>query len=584
MQIIILLPREDKLMKLLEFLADLATDTEFMSAFRTAPQAVLRARGLSETDQLLLLSGDPVGLREAVAAEAENQRKRTQRIPGSPSTMMEMYSPEEPAEPEEPNDGPEASANLPRAVSSSAAFPSLTMMEMYDPRPEEPAEPEEPNDGPEASANLPRAVSSSAAFPSLTMMEMYDPRPEEPAEPEEPNDGPEACAKEPEVKGSSSEFPSLKMMEMYSPEEPAEPEEPDDGPEASVDAARAVGSSATFPSLNMMEMYDPRPEEPAEPEEPDEGPEASADVPEVTGAHEAESVHFEPIDLERDLAQDAVLAGITARASETEPAGVWSGKGLTVVGTGMRAGLHMTIETRLAIEKSAHVLYLVGDAVSEACIRKLNPAAQPLGHLYQAGKSRIEIYETIIARILGELETHGDVCVAVYGHPGVLTYPAWESIRRARAMGKRARMLPAISTEDSLFADLGIDIGRAGLQSYEATHFLYYHYNFDPCAGLLLWQVSVLGEYNWNPPHTGVRPRLEVLTDYLKRFYAPDHEVFLYHAPEFPTSRPLVERVLLRDLPKAEFISISTLYVPPAGKPERNEENIRALARATMRK
>jgi len=470
-------------MRLLEFLADLATDTELMSAFRTDPQAALRARGLSETDQLLLLSGDPIALRSAVAAQAASQRQWIERSPGPPS--MEMFPKPTP----EPGPMPEEFPAPPR------------------PMPEE--------------------------FP--------------PPKPTEPGPMPE-------------EFPTPEVFP---------------GP----------GQSLTFPSQTMMEMFGPaEPDAPNEPQEPDDGPEASA-AHDAAGSHEAESMHYEPIDLERDLAQDAVLTGLTLdRAVENGPSGVWSGKGLTVVGMGMRAGLHMTIETRLAIEKSARVLYLVADAVSEACIRKLNPAAEALGHLYQVGKPRIEIYETIIARILGELETHGDVCVAFYGHPGVLTYPAWESIRRARATGKRARMLPAISTEDSLFADLGIDIGRDGLQSFEATRFLYYRYNFDPCAGLLLWQVSVLGENEWNPPHTGVRPRLEVLAEYLERYYAPEHEVYLYHAPEFPTSRALVERVRLRDLPRAEFVSISTLYVPPAGKPERNEENIRALARATMRK
>jgi hypothetical protein len=198
--------------------------------------------------------------------------------------------------------------------------------------------------------------------------------------------------------------------------------------------------------------------------------------------------------------------------------------------------------------------------------------------MYQSGKPRIEIYENIIAKILDELESAGDLCVAFYGHAGVLTYPAWESIRRARATGRRARMLPAISTEDTLFADLGIDMGRAGLQSFEATRFMYYKYNFDTSAGLLLWQISVLGEVEWNPPHAAARPRLEVLTDYLKKFYGPEHEVFLYHAPEFPTSRALIERVALNDLPKAEFVSISTLYIPPRGLPQRNEENLRALA------
>lgn len=308
-------------------------------------------------------------------------------------------------------------------------------------------------------------------------------------------------------------------------------------------------------------------------------PKHSSDANELQSA-QVEPAQIEALDPELDLAQDAVLAGIgSSRAQDEQPGGVWCAKGLTIVGTGMRAGLHMTVETRLAIEQAGRVLYLVADPVSEACIRKLNPNAESLYRMYETGKPRIEIYETIIAKILDELESAGDLCVAFYGHPGVLTYPAWESIRRARATGRRARMLPAISTEDTLFADLGIDIGRAGLQSYEATRFMYYKYNFDPCAGLLLWQVSVLGETDWNPPHTGAGPRLAVLTDYLKQFYGPEHEVYLYHAPEFPTSRPLIERIALCDLPRAEFVSISTLYIPPRGQPQPNEENLRALAR-----
>jgi Tetrapyrrole (Corrin/Porphyrin) Methylases len=482
-------------MKLLDFLADLATDNELMSAFRNAPRAALRARGLSEQDQVLLLSGNPIALRAAVAAAA---------FP--PSVMMEEFP-----KPDEPEPG----------GPSVAGFPSPVMLEEF-PKPDEPE---------------PGAPSVAAAFGSPVMLEEF-PKPDEP-EPGAP---------------SVAALPSPVMLEEFpKPDEPDEPDEPE--------VSHAPAMLEEFP-------------QPDEPEEPDE-----------ISAHEAEAHQVEPLDLDLDLAQDAVLAGRnTGWAMDEELSGVWSGKGLTVVGMGMRAGLHMTAETRLAIEKSARVLYLVSDPVSEACIRKLNPAAQSLGHLYRVGKPRIEIYETIIARILGELESHGDLCVAFYGHPGVLTYPAWESIRRARATGKRARMLPAISTEDSLFADLGIDIGRAGLQSFEATRFLYYSYNFDPAAGLLLWQVSVLGENEWNPPHTGVRPRLEVLTAYLERYYGPDHEVFLYHAPEYPTDRPLVERVALRDLPTAEFVSICTLYVPPRGRPARNEENIRALRQATVRK
>ena len=200
-------------------------------------------------------------------------------------------------------------------------------------------------------------------------------------------------------------------------------------------------------------------------------------------------------------------ASIPAAQRIRIPCGVWSAKGLTLVGMGIRAGVHMTVESRLAIEQATRVF--TSSPIPSPKLASANSirAAESLSHLYQTGKPRIEIYETIIAKILDELESAGDLCVAFYGHPGVLSHPAWESIRRARATGKSARMLPAISTEDSLFADLGIDIGRAGLQSFEATRFLYYNYNFDPSAGLVLWQVSVLGENRVESSSPGVRDR-----------------------------------------------------------------------------
>ena len=431
-------------MKLLEFLASLATDAELMSAFRRSPHETLSRLSLTAEDQRALLAGDPVALRQAVFAEqAETARLATGGAnAGTKPELMQPPMPEKGAPP----------------------------------RPEKAPAPPMPEKG-------------------------APPRPEKAPAPPIPEKG-----------------------------APPRPEE------------------RSSPKLSVA-------------------------------VHEGELVQVELVDNDLDLAQDAILAGPDfIRAGDQDPCGVWSADGLTVVGMGMRAGLHMTVETRLAIEQATRVLYLVADPVSEACILKLNPAAETLWPMYQTGKPRTEIYETIIAKILNEVESVGDVCVAFYGHPGVLSFPAWESIRRARATGKRARMLPAISTEDSLFADLGLEIGRAGLQSFEATRFLYCKYNFDPSAGLLLWQVSVLGEVEWNLPQTAVRPRLEVLAGYLIKCYGPEHEVFLYHAPELPTSRPLIERVTLRDLPRAEFISISTLYIPPRGRPQTNEENMQALA------
>ena len=85
------------------------------------------------------------------------------------------------------------------------------------------------------------------------------------------------------------------------------------------------------------------------------------------------------------------------------------------------------------------------------------------------------------------------VCAAFYGHPGVFVLPSHEAIARARAEGFDATMLPGVSAEDCLVADLGVDPARNGLQSYEAGDFLRRRPAIEPTTALVLWQIGVVG-------------------------------------------------------------------------------------------
>jgi hypothetical protein len=87
-----------------------------------------------------------------------------------------------------------------------------------------------------------------------------------------------------------------------------------------------------------------------------------------------------------------------------------------------------------------------------------------------------------------------EVCVVFYGHPGVFVQPAHEAIRVARLEGFTARMLPGISAEDCLFADIEVDPGVYACQSFEATDFLVRKRKFDPRSPLVLWQIGSIGD------------------------------------------------------------------------------------------
>ncbi len=121
-------------------------------------------------------------------------------------------------------------------------------------------------------------------------------------------------------------------------------------------------------------------------------------------------------------------------------------------------------------------------------------------------------------------------------------------------------MLPGVSAEDCLFADLGVDPGRTGCQSYEATRFLEERPNVEPRAALVLWQIGVVGsaEHTEEPR----APKLGELVAALRRLYPDGHEVVVYESSHYPGVAPLVRPVPLAGLADA-VTPASTLYVPP---------------------
>jgi hypothetical protein len=242
-----------------------------------------------------------------------------------------------------------------------------------------------------------------------------------------------------------------------------------------------------------------------------------------------------------------------------------TGRGsLVVVGTGIRTVGHLTIEAIAWIKESDVVLYLVGDPIAEEVIRHLNPdGAMSLRGYYGEGLHRSQSYEAMIQHILSCVRAGQRTCTAFYGHPGVFAYPSHESIRRARQEGYYARMLPGISAEDCLFADLGVDPAVNGCQSYEATDFLLHVRTIDTSSQLILWQVGVVGDWTYRSGGYDLSA-FPLLVSRLCEFYGPLHEGFVYEAPMLPGLAPSITRIALGSLTPAYVNAGSTLYVPPA--------------------
>lgn len=222
----------------------------------------------------------------------------------------------------------------------------------------------------------------------------------------------------------------------------------------------------------------------------------------------------------------------------------------------------VTPEARAAMEGADCLLHLVSDAATRMWLEDRNPDNESLYDAYGEDRPRIESYDEMIERMLAPVRDGRRVCVALYGHPGIFVYPSHEAIRRARAEGFRARMLPGVSAEDCLWADLETDPAVHGCRSYEATDFLARRRPADPTTGLLLWQVGAIGVTTYYPRPIWRVEGIRFLADALLETYPPDHEVIVYTATTLPMVPSAVRRMPLAALPDAGVSVASTLYVP----------------------
>jgi len=248
---------------------------------------------------------------------------------------------------------------------------------------------------------------------------------------------------------------------------------------------------------------------------------------------------------------------------------------LAVVGTGIQIAAHLTPAAREEIESADVVLAVVTDPVTLMLLDDLNAATRSLHGLYEPGRNRRETYTAMVEEILREVRGGKRVCAVFYGHPGVFVEPSHRSVEQARAEGFPAVMLPAVSAEDCLFAELGFDPAEHGCLSYEATDFLVKDRDVVPNAGLVLWQIGTVG--NAEASAEATVPGLPVLVEKLLRHYPAAHEVVVYQASQFRSLESMIHRVPLGELGPQHVTAMSTLYLPPVARAAEDPEMIARL-------
>lgn len=240
---------------------------------------------------------------------------------------------------------------------------------------------------------------------------------------------------------------------------------------------------------------------------------------------------------------------------------------LTIVGSGIMMVGQITLEAQSYIRAADVVYYLLTDPVTEDWVHENNPNSLSLETFYPGRVNRLDSYLEMTDAICASVRSGKDVTAVFYGHPGVFVFPSHAAIRTLRAEGLPARMLPGISAEDCLFADLGFDPALPGCQSYEATDFLVHDRRIDPRSHLVIWQVGVVGSVLYERDYD-VSAGLSLLVKKLGTEIPFDHMVVVYEASRYPICPPRIDWIQLGELTNEMLTPISTLYIPPAAESE----------------
>jgi hypothetical protein len=234
---------------------------------------------------------------------------------------------------------------------------------------------------------------------------------------------------------------------------------------------------------------------------------------------------------------------------------------LIVAGSGITSIAHITLETVSAIENADVVFYLVIDQLTINWILERRGDARPLYHHYEMGKGRVLSYEGMVEEILSEARNGRNVVALFYGHPGVLVYPGHLAVERARKENHYARMLPGISADACMIADLGFDPATNGLQSFEATQLLDHDKSIDVATPLILWQIGVVGDTTYSAGRYS-KPAFDRIFEKFVALYGRDHRFCIYEASEFSAVKPLIHWTTFADVKPEDIRPMCTLFIP----------------------
>jgi len=249
---------------------------------------------------------------------------------------------------------------------------------------------------------------------------------------------------------------------------------------------------------------------------------------------------------------------------------------IALTGIGIGGFEQTTLQTLETFEKARIIFHLTSyhQRLKKYCKRVVN-----LEKEYWTGEVDTDVYPRMANIVLDEAKKGPGVVMVGDGHPAYYDDVTWDIYRRAKRRGLSVKILPAISSIDSMAANCGLEINTGGFQIFDATTIVAMNQDLNPHIDILIMQIGWFGTSLVADIEHSKKGRFKPLVDYLRRFYPEDQPVRIMSAPYTASDAPVVISARLGSLDQhhKKIMPIMSMFIPalPETAPSENEEFIR---------
>ena len=249
---------------------------------------------------------------------------------------------------------------------------------------------------------------------------------------------------------------------------------------------------------------------------------------------------------------------------------------IALTGIGIGGFEQTTLQTLDAFKRARIIFHLTS---FHRRLQKYCKQVVDLDREYWTGESDEVVYPRMANIVLDEAKKGPGVVMVGDGHPAYYDDVTWDIYRRGKRRGLNVKILPAISSIDSMAANCGLEIHTGGFQIFDATTIVAINQDLNAHVDTLIMQIGWFGTSLVADISHSRKGRFKPLVDYLRRFYPEDQPVRVMAAPYATVDAPVVISTKLGSLDQhhKKIMPVMSMFIPalPVDEASVNEEFIR---------